>query len=75
MGHNLWDKKNKMKKWKEENKKWKRRKKRKKFAKIVLTNTMCKGLFVLQIIEKLRAFWNKLFGNFYFYPVLWNDRV
>ena len=36
---------------------------------------MCKGFFFLHIKDKLTALWYTLFGNFYFYPVMWNDRV
>ena len=68
--------KNIIKKWKEGNKKWKKEEKREvNLHTFFVTNNMCKGLFFLQIKEKLSAFWNELFGNFYFYPVLWNDRI
>ena len=40
-----------------------------------VTNITCKGIFFPQIKEKLNAFWDQWFGNFYFNPVLWNDRV
>jgi len=33
------------------------------------------GKFFLKIKENFGAFLNKLFWNFYFYPVLWLDRV
>ena len=29
-------------------------------------------VYISSITEKWSAFWNNLFGNFYFYPVLWN---
>ena len=76
-GHTIWDKK--MKKWKEGNKKGKKKEKgeRENWHKILfLSPILCvKDYFFFKFKKKNSTFWNKLFTNFYFYPVLWNDRV
>ena len=68
------------KKWKKEKKETKRKERRKRgenWHKILfLSPILCvKDYFFFKFKKKISTFWNKLFTNFYFYPVLWNYRV
>ena len=76
--HFLSPRRRKRRKWKEWKEKMKeRRKKGRKIPSnpIFRNKHYVQRIIFLQIKETLSAFWKKLFGNFYFYSVLRNDRL